>query len=306
MTLRFSSLFAPVPSATLIRERFRGVRGGRLPRVCAVLVLAASVAGLAIEAGAAPKATPTPTATPIPTPVPSPTATPAASPAPTANYSGTQQTQYITTARDAFVAMRTAKSQPFLDAHKALDAAGALSARGLKTKEDIAARRDLVAKTSAANDEYLAFVKTQEDTYRAELAKTPLIPNDIDGLVKEFNERTNTPTVIKLREDERDTLKIGDEMLTTLDKKFGAWSANEAGRIVFKKKSDVAAYGELLSKLNAKVSEMQKLREELTPTPSPSPSASAGVTPAASPTGAPGAAPAASAPAAVPAASAKP
>ncbi len=300
MKLRISSFHAPAPCPN---------HASKLSRICAGLILAASVAGQVHDAGAAPKAkaTPTPsptaTATPTPTPTatPSPVATPTPTPAATPNYSGTQQAQYIATARDAFVALRTQKTQPFLEAHKALDTAGALSAKGLKTKADIAARRDLIAKTSAANDDYLAFVKTQDDTYRAELAKTPLIAGDIDGLVKEFSEHANTPTVVKIREDEKDVLKMGDDSMATLDRKFGAWTVSDAGKMTFKKSADASAYGKSLANLSAKVTEIDKLRAQIAATPSPSPVVSPGASPAASPTGAP-----ATTPAAAPTASVKP
>lgn len=298
MKLRLSSFHVPIPFSS---------HASKLSRICAALILAASVAGQVQDAGAAPKTTPSPTPTPTPTATPTVAATPAAtaapSPAATPTYNGAQQSQYITTARDAFVALRTAKSQPFLDAHKALEDAGSIAAKGLKTKEDITARRDLLAKTMAANDEYLEFVKTQEATYRAELAKTPLIPSDIDGLVSEFAERANTAKTVKLRETEHDIEKAGDDMLAFLGKKFGAWSVSDAGKISFKKKSDITPMNDLALHYNAKVKESEALRAELKPAPSPSPSASVGGSPAASPTGA---APASSPAAAVPAASAKP
>ncbi len=320
MKLRYLSFHALAPTADHLNDRRRPGLSGKLPEVCAALLLAVGVIGPLHDAAAAPKAkatptpTPTPTATATPTPEPTPTATPAptatapATPAPVANYSGTQQSQYIATARDAFVALRTAKSQPFLDAHKALDAAGSMSAKGLKTKEDITARRDLIAKTSAANDEYLTFITTQEGTYRAELAKTPLIPADVDGLVTEFANHANTPTMIKLRETERDALKAGDNMLATLEKKFGSWSVSDGGKVTFKKSADVSTMNSLSVKYNAKVAELQPLRDQLAATAAPSPSVTPGATPAASPTGAPVAAPAAKmpAPAATPAASIKP
>ena len=293
MKLRFSNLHAPALSLN---------HASKLSRICAALVLTASVAGQVHDAGAAPKAkatptptpsptataTPTPTSAATPTPTPVPTATP--NPAATPTYSGAQQTHYIATAVEAFVALRTQKSQPFLEAHKAMDAAGGLSARGLKTRADIAARRDLIAKTLAANEEYLAFVKTQEDTYRSELAKTPLIAGDIDGLVKEFAVQTNTPTVVKIREDERDVLKMGDESMATLEKKFGAWTVSDAGRITFKKPADANAYSRVLANQGAKVAEIDKLRAQLAATPSPSPTVSPAASPAASPAGSPGAA----------------
>ncbi len=266
-------------------------------------ILAASVAGQVHRAGAAPKtkATPTPTptatatATPTPTPTPAPVPTATPTPAATPNYSGTQQGQYIATARDAYVALRTEKSQPFLDAHRALDAAGSMSTKGLKTKEDIAARRDLIAKTSAANDAYLEFVKTQEDTYRAELAKTPLIPADVDSLVKEYAGKVNTPVNIKLRETERDALKAGDAMLAQLDKTFGTWTSNDAGKVSFKKKADVSAMNALSVKFNAKVSELQPLREQLGQAANATPASGPVATPAATASPAATAAPAASA-----------
>lgn len=308
MKLRISSFHASAPSADHLSDRCRPSRFGKLPQVCAALLLAVSGIGPVHNAAAAPKAkatptpSPTPTATPMPTPEPTPTATPAptapATPAPAATYSGKQQAEYIATARDAFVALRNAKFQPFLDAHTALEAAGSMSAKGLKTKQDIVARRDLLAKTTAANDEYLLFVKTQEDTYRAELVKTPLVPGDVDGLVKEFALRTNTPTTIKLRETEHDVEKAGDDMLATLDKKFGAWTVNDEGKLSFKKKSDINLMNELALKYNAKAKELEALRAVLNPPPSPSPSPVAGAT--ASPTDTPAGSPAAAVPTASP------
>lgn len=293
MKLRFSRFHAPNHASNLAR-------------IGAAMILITGVTGQVREAGAAPKTTPTATPSPTPTATPAATATATAAPSPAATptYNGAQQSQYISTARDAFVGLRTAKSQPFLDAHKALEDAGSMAAKGLKSKEDITTRRALLAKTMAANEEYLAFVKTQEETYRAELAKTPLIPSDIDGLVSEFAQRANTPLTIKVRETERDVEKAGDDILAFLGKKFGAWSVSDAGKISFKKKADVSGYSEAISKYSAKASELQKLREQLTPAPvpSPSPSASVGASPAASPTGA--MAPAKST--AAPAASAKP
>ena len=291
-----SRFHAPAPVSNDASQNARRFNGSTLTGVCAVFAVAVSLSQVH-TAGAAPKATPTPapaptaTATPTatPTPAPAPTATPATEVTP--NYSGTQQTQYISTARDAFVVLRNEKSQPFLDAHKAMDAAGGLSARGLKTKADIAARRDLIAKTAVANEDYLAFVKTQEETYRAELAKTPLTPTDISGLVIEFAAHANTPTVVKIREDERDVLKIGDNLMAILDKKFGAWTANDAGRITFKKPADASAYSKAIANQGAKVAEIDKLRAQISATPSPSPSAS----PASAPAGSPAAAPTTSA-----------
>ena len=243
------------------------------------LLLTVAGAGLAVDAGAAP--------TPTPTPAPTPTATAVATatPAPTPNYNGNQQQQYINTAREAFVAQRTTKSQPFLDAYNALEAAGGVSGKGLKTREDITARRELVAKTIAANDAYTEFVKTQEDAYRAELAKTPLIKEDVDVNVKLFGEHANTAGTVKLRQTQTETLKITDEILAALDKRFGAWSVSEAGRISFKKSADLKAMNALYKRYTDKVTELQAEQKELLPTPSPSPTASpASSVPGAAPT----------------------
>lgn len=295
MKLRFSSLHARVGLIKTSRNGF-----------CAAL-LAASAASLTPDAGAAPKGTPTPppapttaaTATPLPTATPAATTAPA-TPAPLPNYNGQQQSDYIATARNAFVALRTEKSQPFLDAHKELDAAGGISAKGLKSKEDIAARRALVAKNVATNEDYLNFVKTQEDTYKAELAKTPLIPDDVNSIVADFSKNSHTAVMIKLRETEREALKAGDDMLAGYEKRFGAWTVSDAGKVTFKKKTDVSAMNALNEKFNARVKELQPLREQLTAAASPSPSPGAAGT-AAVPAVVPGPAPVAS-----PAGTAKP
>ena len=254
------------------------------------LILAASLflatPGL-LTAAPTPKPTVTPAVTPAATPMASPVAaTPAAavsaSPAPdtVAKYSGAQQMEYIATAGNAFVAARQAKSQAFLDAHKDLDAAGGISPKGLTSKEAVAARRDLLAKCIAGNDEYIDFVKTQEDTYRAELAKTPLVPNDVTTITSEFASHANTPGIVQLRETEREVLKCGDDMMAFLDKTYGEWSVNAVGRLTFKKKASVATYGAMSQKYNKLVMDVDKMRTAINAT---APVPSAGATPAASP-----------------------
>ena len=228
--------------------------------------------------------TPTPPATPTSTPLA--TATAAASPTPeVAKYNGAEQMEYNRQAVDAFVAQRAEKSQPFIEAHNALETAGSVSPKGLTSKESIAARRDLIAKCIAANDVYLDFVKTQENTYRTELAKTPLLPGDVDSLVSDFAARANTATIVKLREMEREALKAGDEMLASLDNTYGEWNVNAAGALMFKKKGGSASFNAAAQKYNKLATEEATLRTEVnkslavpsasaTPTASPGTSAS--------------------------------
>ena len=248
------------------------------------ILVAGGIVCLTNDAGAKPKAkpspTPAPTATPVPTPTPTPTPAPTASnQSTTATYNGDQQGRYIAAAKEAFIALRSAKSQPFIDAYMAFQAAGGLSAKGLNSREDIAARRDLLAKTAAANDDYLAFVRDEEDIYRVELDKTPLIQGDVDTLVKQFDERTNLQLSIKLRATQAEALKAGDETLDFLQKKIGTWTFTDSGSIKFKKPADLATMSALGKKYNAKSVELQEYQKELqavvagaSPSPSPSPS----------------------------------
>ena len=245
-----------------------------------------------------PQPVPPPTPSPTPTPTPAPTVAEEATPAaPVAKYSGVQQMQYLATARDAFIQERQTNSQPYLDAHAALEAAGGASAKGLTTKDSIAARRDLIAKSIAANDQYLNFVKTQEDTYRADLAKTPLVPGDIDVVVGEYAAHANSAAVAKLRESDRDALKAADDMMAALDKTYGTWAVDGTGRLSFKKKGASAPYAAAAEKYNKVTAEEQKLLQVVNAAvtvPSASVPPSASVSPAGSP-GA-GASPAASVP----------
>lgn len=259
------------------------------------LLLASCACLLTACPQAAPPPPPEPSPTPVPTATPVASATPTMTPIEVAKYSGQQQMAYNRQAVDEFVGQRAEKSQPYIEAHNALETAGSVGAKGLTAKEAIAARRDLVAKCSAANDVYLDFVKTQEDTYRADLAKTPLLPGDIDALVKDFADKANTAAIIKLRETERETLKAGDDMLVGLDKSFGDWSVNGAGALTFKKKGGAAAYGAAAQKYNKLATEESQMLAEVnkaaavpsssaTPTASP---AAAGPSPSATPTASP-------------------
>ena len=254
-----------------------------LALVSAVLLLTAST----LSAAPTPKPTPSPAATPTATPA----ATPTASAAP-ANYSGTQQSAYISTAAEAFLALRQAQQQPFIDANTALEAAGGVNAKGLISKEAITARRDLIAKCIAANEQYLNFVKTQTDTYRAELAKTPLIPGDVSTLVEDYAKKADTDNTIKLHQTEGDAFKAGDGMIAALEKSYGDWSVNDAGKLMFKKKSAVGAYSNLAQKYNTFAKAGEALRLQMTnanvapPTSAPSatvPGASVSPTVSASP-----------------------
>ncbi len=194
--------------------------------------------------------------------------------------------QYTAQAKDAFLAQRQEGSQPFLDAHNAFEAAGGVNPAGLTTKEAVTARRDLIAKCLAGNDTYIAFITNQEATYRADLAATPLIPEDVDALAKEFAAHAKTDAIIQIRQKEAEILKCGDDMMAMLEKTYGLWSVSAAGRLSFKKKSETADYTALSEKYNKLVAESDELLKLVNPTPSPSPGASvspAAASPAASP-----------------------
>ena len=84
----------------------------------------------------------------------------------------------------------TRRPRPFTEAFSALNAAGGFSAVGLASKEAIAARRDLVAKCQTANDDMRELrSKPRRPSYRAELAKTPLSPHDVDSPCDDFASR---------------------------------------------------------------------------------------------------------------------
>ena len=224
-------------------------------------------------------------ATPTPAPTASPTAAPTATPeeAPEIrSYDGTQQENYIKTANSAFLEVRGAKSTAFVEANNVYLQAGGASGTGLTLKEAIAARREMIQKALQANDDYLAFIDIQEKTYHDELAKTPLIKADVDGLTANFAEHAKTADVKKLRETERDLLKTGDSMMGFLEKNYGAWKLS-GNKPVFKKAADANAYSALGKKYNADVETVQKLSAAVSaplPTPGASPSPGGAASPA--------------------------
>ena len=219
-------------------------------------------------------------ATGAPAPAPVPAAIPTASPSPasdaateTRNYDGTQQSNYIKTAENVFLEARGAKSTAFVEANNAYLQAGGASAAGLTSKEAVTARREMIQKAMRANDDYLTFVDTQETVYHDELAKTPLIKADVDGLTANFAEHAKTADVKKLRETERDLLKTGDAMMAFLESKYGAWKLN-GNKPAFKKSADTNAYSALGKKYNVDVETVQKLSASVNsplPTPGTSP-----------------------------------
>ena len=223
-----------------------------------------------------------------PSPSPMPTAAPSVAPTATPegasevrNYSGAQQSDYIKTAQNAFLEARGAKSTAFVEANNAYLQAGGASAKGLTSKEAVTARREMLQKAIQANDDYLAFVDKQETLYHDELAKTPLIKADVDGVLAEFTETGKTAEVKKLRENERDLLKTGDAMMAYLENKYGSWKLSD-NKPSFKKPADASAYGALGKKYNTYVEAVQKLSASVNaplPTPDASPNASVSPSP---------------------------
>ena len=228
-------------------------------------------------------------ATPTPTPVPSPSVAPSVAPTATPegtpevrNYNGAQQSQYIQTARTAYIDLRAAKTAAFAEANDAYVQAGGASAKGLTSKEAVTARRAMIQKAIQANDDYLAFVTTQDETYRAELAKTPLVKSDIDGLVSEYAATSKEDKVKELRKDVGALLKTGDDMMAVLEKEYGSWKP-EGNAPKFKGSGDAKAYSALGKKYNGLVANVQKLTGEINTAPPVPEAVPSPGTPAASP-----------------------
>ena len=303
-----TSPYQPTPDAP------RG-GGGVFFVILLLLLLAGSAAYyfLVYKPGAvAAAALPSPTPIAVHTPAPASSA-PKVDASGNPTYNSTQRTQYIKQAEDAFNAARQVKSQPYNDAFAAMLASGGFSAAGLASKEAIAARRDLVAKCQTANDGLEDFIKVQDATYKAELQKTPLIPNDVDYVLSDFSYKAQTSDSLKLRDLQRESLKTGDNLLAYLDKTFGGWSVNPAQHLAFKKPADSAAFSAMQKTYSAQVADMSKLQAAIKATADPNsvPAAAASPSPAtaaapgaASPT--PGAGTAPGSPSPVPAASATP
>lgn len=203
-----------------------------------------------------PKAVATPVAA---TPVA--TATPNKAGEPT--YGTAQRQQYIQTAIEGFREMRQSKYLPFTEAFSALTTAGGFSAASLSSKEAIASRREMVKKCLAANEDYTAFIKDQENAYIAELKKTPLVTNDVEVESSLTGAKMPTDKIVQLRTIQSDSLKTGDQMLDYLDSKFGAWSLNAEKHIVFKKSADGAPFTTLAKTYNEQVVSLNKLRDEI-------------------------------------------
>ncbi len=289
---------SPKPSTNLYQTTSDASKGGGGGIFFAILLLLLLGGGAAYyfllykPTVAAVAANPTPTATVAPA---TPTTKVDTSGNPT--YNNAQRSEYVTQADKAFTALRDAKLNRFMEPYNALLASGGFSATGLTSKDAIAARRDLIKKALAANDDYEAFVKTQEATFKAELQKTPLIPNDVDYILSDFSYKAQTDKNVQLRGLQRDALKTGDEMLAYLDKSYGSWSVNAAQHLTFKKPGEAGPFSALTKTYNDQVTAASKLLSDIravadpnsvaTSVPSASPAAS-GVpvspAPAASPT----------------------
>ena len=231
------------------------------------------------------EATPKPTATP--------SAAPKAAPTPTGYDKATRQ-QYIQTAIDAFKALRQSKYQPFSDAFKAFSSAGGLSAAGLTTKDAVAARRNLITQCLTANDDYTAFIKTQDTAYTAELKKTLLTPNDVEVESSYTAAKMPTDKIVQLRTIQSDSLKTADQMLAYLDSKFGSWSVSADKHLIFKKAADGSPFSALAKTYGEQVTALNKLRDEINANSPEDPTASS-TAPAGTPVPAATAAPSAAA-----------
>ena len=188
-----------------------------------------------------------------------PTPRPVVAASPTPPY--TEQA-YIDQADQSFMAIQQPKVQAFNTAYAAFKAAGSTSAKGLTTKESVAARRELIAKCLAANDDYATFVSTQIDTFRDELAKTPLTPADAQKTLDSSALKLRTPDIARLRQAEHDYLKGCDDLMAALEKWYGDWSVSSAGKLQLKSKEHIAAYNDLAQKCNALAANVSKLQND--------------------------------------------
>ena len=203
---------------------------------------------------------------------PTPAAGAAASPT---GYNSVTEQSYIDQADKAFMEVQQPKIKAFNDAFAAFKAAGYVNAKGLTSKEAVAARRELIAKCLAANDEYAAFVANQETTYKEDLAKTPLTPEDAKSTLDDYATKAKTADVVKLRQAEHDYLKSGDDMMAALEKWAGNWSLSPEGKLSFKRKENIAEYNELARKANAAANLVAKLQSEYSGTVLPASGAAA-------------------------------
>ncbi len=277
---------SPKPSTNLYQmtsDAPKGGGGGGIFFVILLLLLCGGGAAYYLlvykPAAAAGALIPPPTAA-AGTPKPVASSTPKTDTSGNPTYNTAQRTQYIKQADEAFLALRDAKTGPYAAAFDTMLKAGGFSAVGLTSKEAIAARRDLVAKCQAANDDYEAFTRTQDATFKAELQKTPLIPNDVDYVLSDFSYKAQTSDNLKLRALQRDSLKTGDDMLAYLDKSYGSWSVNEKQHLTFKKPGDAAPFSALAKTYSEQVAAINKLQNDIKATADPN---SAATTPAASP-----------------------
>ena len=188
-----------------------------------------------------------------------------ARPAPTPmGYNSVTEQSYIDQADKAFLAVQQPKIKAFNEAFAAFKAAGYVNVKGLTSKEAVAARRELIAKCLATNDDYAAFVATQNDTYKDDLAKTPLTPADVTTTLNDYAVRAKTPEVVKMRQAEHDYLKSADDMMAALEKWSGGWSVSPEGKLALKRKEYIGEYNELAQKCTAQANLVAKLQSEYT------------------------------------------
>ena len=233
-------------------ERKRG--GGMIVLALVVLLLAAGGAYYFLKAKKPPALAALPAAT---TPTP-----PLAAATPPMGYNSVTEQTYIDQADKAFMDVQQPKIKAYNEAFAAFKAAGYANAKGLTSKESVVARRDLIAKCLATNDDYAAFVATEDDTYKDDLAKTPLTPADAKTTLDEYAARAKTAEVVKLRQAEHDYLKSADDMMAALEKWSGGWSVSPEGKLSFKRKEYIAEYNELAQKCTAQANLVAKLQSE--------------------------------------------
>ncbi|MBE7219874.1 MAG: hypothetical protein INR64_15495 [Caulobacteraceae bacterium] len=224
---------SPQPSTNLYRTTAEAPKGGGgvFFAILLLLLLGGAAAYYFLfykPAGASLTAIPTASATPAQTPAP------AAAASTPQGYSNAQREQYIKQAEAEYNAVAGPKLQAFADSMKAFLGAGGISAVGLTSKDAITARRNLIAQCQQTNTDYEDFVKTEEQTYKADLQKTPLIATDVRDVFDDFQFKAQTPDNIKLRDLQRDSLKTSDDLLAYLEKTYGSWSVNAQQHLTFK------------------------------------------------------------------------
>ena len=166
------------------------------------------------------------------------------------------------------------KLQAYESAFAGLRDAGLFEPKTLPSREAITVRRERLRALSAANEDLAATYAGMATTFRTDLRAANISPTRTEAEARAFETSAQLPDQLQLREQDRQMVRAGDELLDLLGREWGQWNVGPDGRVIFRKAATLKRFQEVAQRLSAAgqaQTELQRRMLNRTAVPTPRP-----------------------------------